>query len=110
MSALSSSHSKQPTTRVNYHEALHNVQACPLYLSEMAPSHLRGSLNICFQLATAVGILAANSLNYGEHRTHCHTTLHSLLKRTFARTSGTANCFTHHDTSRYPAGNALLHP
>ncbi len=43
------------------------MQACPLYLSEMAPSHLRGSLNICFQLATAVGILAANSLNYGEH-------------------------------------------
>ncbi len=42
------------------------MQACPLYLSEMAPSHLRGSLNICFQLATAVGILAANSLNYGE--------------------------------------------
>lgn len=43
-----------------------SVQACPLYLSEMAPAHLRGSLNICFQLATAVGILAANSLNYGE--------------------------------------------
>ena len=42
------------------------MQACPLYLSEMAPAHLRGSLNICFQLATAVGILAANSLNYGE--------------------------------------------
>lgn len=41
-------------------------QACPLYLSEMAPAHLRGSINICFQLATAIGILAANSLNYGE--------------------------------------------
>ena len=41
-------------------------QACPLYLSEMAPAHLRGSINICFQLATAIGILVANCLNYGE--------------------------------------------
>ena len=41
-------------------------QACPLYLSEMAPAHLRGSINICFQLATAIGILIANCLNYGE--------------------------------------------
>ncbi|CAK0787208.1 hypothetical protein CVIRNUC_010424 [Coccomyxa viridis] len=40
-------------------------QACPLYLSEMAPAHLRGSINICFQLATAIGILVANCLNYG---------------------------------------------
>ena len=42
------------------------LQACPLYLSEMAPAHLRGSINICFQLATAIGILVANCLNYGE--------------------------------------------
>ena len=42
------------------------MQACPLYLSELAPAHLRGSFNICFQLATAVGILAANCLNYGK--------------------------------------------
>ena len=67
------------------------MQACPLYLSEMAPSHLRGSLNICFQLATAVGILAANSLNYGEHHTECYARCILLLTRTVAKSPGTAN-------------------
>lgn len=31
----------------------------PLYLSEVAPTHLRGSLGAVFQLAVALGILAA---------------------------------------------------
>ncbi|KAG6557087.1 hypothetical protein Mapa_001014 [Marchantia paleacea] len=40
-------------------------QAVPLYLSEIAPSHLRGALNIMFQLVITFGILCANLLNYG---------------------------------------------
>jgi MFS transporter, SP family, sugar:H+ symporter len=38
-------------------------QAVPLYLSEMAPYHLRGACNIMFQLATTIGILVAQLLN-----------------------------------------------
>lgn len=41
------------------------TQATPLYLSEMAPYRLRGALNIMFQLAVTVGILAAQLINYG---------------------------------------------
>lgn len=40
-------------------------QAVPLYLSEMAPTHLRGGLNMMFQLATTLGIFTANMINYG---------------------------------------------
>ncbi|KAJ7547074.1 hypothetical protein O6H91_08G067600 [Diphasiastrum complanatum] len=43
-------------------------QAVPLYLSEMAPAKLRGSLNIMFQLAITIGILAANLINYGTDK------------------------------------------
>ncbi|CAM6129893.1 unnamed protein product [Calypogeia fissa] len=39
-------------------------QAVPLYLSEMAPAKLRGALNIMFQLATSIGIVAGNIINY----------------------------------------------
>ncbi|KAM3704715.1 hypothetical protein ACJW31_03G026700 [Castanea mollissima] len=39
-------------------------QAVPLYLSEMAPYKLRGSLNIIFQLCLTTGILIANVVNY----------------------------------------------
>ncbi|KAJ8509644.1 hypothetical protein OPV22_000085 [Ensete ventricosum] len=39
--------------------------AVPVYLSEMAPAFLRGTLNIGFQLMITVGILAANLINYG---------------------------------------------
>ena len=35
----------------------------PLYLSEMAPPHVRGALNILFQLATTIGILVAQLIN-----------------------------------------------
>lgn len=39
-------------------------QSVPLYLSEMAPAKIRGALNIGFQLAVTIGILAANIVNY----------------------------------------------
>ena len=34
-------------------------QAVPLYLSEIAPAHARGTLNIMFQMATTIGIWVA---------------------------------------------------
>ncbi|KAL6839369.1 hypothetical protein ACP4OV_030639 [Aristida adscensionis] len=37
----------------------------PIYLSEMAPHRLRGTLNIGLQLMITVGIFAANLVNYG---------------------------------------------
>lgn len=43
-------------------------QAVPLYLSEMAPAHLRGALNMMFQLATTLGIFTANMVNYGTQK------------------------------------------
>ncbi|KAL5729385.1 Sugar transport protein 7 [Ranunculus cassubicifolius] len=45
-------------------------QAVPLYLSEMAPAHLRGALNMMFQLATTLGIFTANMINYGTEKIH----------------------------------------
>ncbi|KAJ3704669.1 hypothetical protein LUZ61_008374 [Rhynchospora tenuis] len=45
-------------------------QAVPLYLSEMAPAHLRGGLNMMFQLATTLGIFTANMINYGTQHLH----------------------------------------
>jgi hypothetical protein len=41
------------------------LKATPVYLSEMAPFNLRGALNVTFQLAITVGILAAQLINYG---------------------------------------------
>lgn len=43
-------------------------QAVPLYLSEMAPAHLRGGLNMMFQLATTLGIFSANMINFGTEK------------------------------------------
>lgn len=40
------------------------LQSIPIYLSEMAPPQIRGALNIGFQMAITVGILAANLINY----------------------------------------------
>ena len=45
-------------------------QAVPLYLSEMAPARFRGAFNIMFQLATTIGILVANLINYGTDKMH----------------------------------------
>jgi hypothetical protein len=39
----------------------------PLYLSETAPPKYRGALNMMFQLAVTIGIIAAQLVNYGEH-------------------------------------------
>ncbi|KAF7148535.1 hypothetical protein RHSIM_Rhsim03G0253700 [Rhododendron simsii] len=44
------------------------LKAVPLYLSEMAPFHLRGGLNMMFQLATTLGIFSANMINYGTSK------------------------------------------
>ena len=41
------------------------VQAVPLFLSEIAPTRIRGGLNILFQLNVTIGILFANLVNYG---------------------------------------------
>ncbi|KAF5738630.1 sugar transport protein 13 [Tripterygium wilfordii] len=40
-------------------------QAVPLFLSEIAPTRIRGGLNILFQLNVTIGILLANLINYG---------------------------------------------
>ncbi|XP_058769657.1 sugar transport protein 13-like isoform X1 [Vicia villosa] len=39
-------------------------QAVPVFLSEIAPSRIRGALNILFQLDITLGILFANLVNY----------------------------------------------
>ena len=46
------------------------LQAVPLYLSEVAPPHARGALNICFQMATTIGILVAQIINYFTNKIH----------------------------------------
>ncbi|KAF8065876.1 STP13 [Scenedesmus sp. PABB004] len=42
------------------------VQCGPLFLSELAPYHLRGAFNTQFQLFITIGILAAQLINYGN--------------------------------------------
>ncbi|CAN6548017.1 unnamed protein product [Malus baccata var. baccata] len=43
-------------------------QAVPLFLSEIAPTRIRGALNILFQLNITIGILFANLVNYGTNK------------------------------------------
>ncbi|XP_061376493.1 sugar transport protein 13-like [Gastrolobium bilobum] len=43
-------------------------QAVPVFLSEIAPSRIRGALNILFQLNVTFGILFANLVNYGTNK------------------------------------------
>lgn len=38
----------------------------PVYLAEMAPAKLRGTLNVIFQLFVTIGILIASLINYGN--------------------------------------------
>ncbi|PUZ42154.1 hypothetical protein GQ55_9G562300 [Panicum hallii var. hallii] len=45
-------------------------QAVPLFLSEIAPTRIRGGLNILFQLNVTIGILFANLINYGTAKIH----------------------------------------
>lgn len=42
------------------------VQCGPLFLSELAPYHLRGAFNTQFQLFITIGILAAQLINYAN--------------------------------------------
>ncbi|XP_054822879.1 sugar transport protein 10-like [Prosopis cineraria] len=39
-------------------------QSVPVYLSEMAPTNIRGALNMGFQMMITIGILIANLINY----------------------------------------------
>lgn len=59
-----------PIFFIKYFFCFANVvfKAVPLYLSEMAPTHLRGGLNIMFQLATTLGIFTANMVNFGAEK------------------------------------------
>ncbi|RDX79772.1 Sugar transport protein 10 [Mucuna pruriens] len=43
-------------------------QSVPVYLSEMAPAHIRGALNMGFQMMITIGILVANLINYGTSK------------------------------------------
>eukprot|EP01018_Ginkgo_biloba_P032616 Gb_31540 [translate_table: standard] len=43
-------------------------QAVPLFLSEIAPTRIRGGLNILLQLNVTIGILFANLVNYGTEK------------------------------------------
>ncbi|XP_077254185.1 sugar transport protein MST4-like [Tasmannia lanceolata] len=45
-------------------------QAVPVFLSEIAPTRIRGALNILFQLNVTIGILFANLVNYGTAKIH----------------------------------------
>ncbi|RWV78281.1 hypothetical protein GW17_00060772, partial [Ensete ventricosum] len=42
--------------------------AVPLFLSEIAPTRIRGGLNILFQLNVTIGILFASLVNYGTDK------------------------------------------
>ncbi|KAK2453775.1 sugar transport protein [Trifolium repens] len=43
-------------------------QSVPMYLSEMAPTKMRGALNMGFQMMVTIGILVANLINYGTSK------------------------------------------
>ncbi|CAL5207912.1 unnamed protein product [Lathyrus oleraceus] len=43
-------------------------QSVPVYLSEMAPTKIRGALNMGFQMMITIGILIANLINYGTSK------------------------------------------
>ncbi|XP_039114235.1 sugar transport protein MST4-like [Dioscorea cayenensis subsp. rotundata] len=45
-------------------------QAVPLFLSEIAPTRIRGGLNILFQLNVTIGILLGNLINYRTNKIH----------------------------------------
>ncbi|CAI9118520.1 OLC1v1020103C1 [Oldenlandia corymbosa var. corymbosa] len=45
-------------------------EAVPLFLTEIAPVHLRGAVNILFQLFVTIGIFIANLVNYGTSFLH----------------------------------------
>lgn len=58
----------------------------PVYLAEMAPAKLRGTLNVIFQLFVTVGILAAGLINYGSQFLHPWCALSTPLAHTCCST------------------------
>ena len=40
------------------------MQVTPVYLAEIAPAHLRGAMNLMFQLSVTLGIFVAGLLNW----------------------------------------------
>ncbi|KAK6130260.1 hypothetical protein DH2020_036001 [Rehmannia glutinosa] len=46
------------------------LQAVPLFLTEIAPIHQRGGVNVLFQQFVTIGILIANLINYGTSNLH----------------------------------------
>ena len=53
----------------------------PVYLAEMAPAKLRGTLNVIFQLFVTIGILIASLINYGTFPLPLITKLQGTLIR-----------------------------
>ncbi|XP_074339275.1 sugar transport protein 13-like isoform X2 [Apium graveolens] len=49
-------------------DSTNEYMAVPLFLSEIAPTRIRGALNILFQLNVTIGILFANLVNYGTSK------------------------------------------
>ncbi|KAJ8768435.1 hypothetical protein K2173_021588 [Erythroxylum novogranatense] len=47
-------------------------EAVPLFLSEIAPVHRRGAVNILFQLFVTIGIFIANLVNFATSKLHPH--------------------------------------
>ena len=45
-----------------------SAMVCPLYISEISPTHLRGRLVTLFQFAITIGIMAALFNNFGLHQ------------------------------------------
>ena len=45
-----------------------SAMVCPLYISEISPTHLRGRLVTVFQFAITIGIMAALFNNFGLHQ------------------------------------------
>jgi len=45
-----------------------SAMVCPLYISEISPTHLRGRLVTVFQLAITIGIMVALFNNFGLHQ------------------------------------------
>jgi sugar porter (SP) family MFS transporter len=45
-----------------------SAMVCPLYISEISPTHLRGRLVTVFQFAITIGIMVALFNNFGVHR------------------------------------------
>ncbi|KOM37736.1 hypothetical protein LR48_Vigan03g111800 [Vigna angularis] len=56
-------------------------QSVPVYLSEMAPTSIRGAVNIGFQMMITIGILIANLINYGTAKLEYGDTPNSLIER-----------------------------